>query len=84
MLTLKQSSSEAGRNVDRFTQSSRYSDRESDYFVNKDGLTYAGAHLIIDMWDGINLTNKEVIENALKEIAKACDAKILHLSLIHI
>ena len=78
MLTLKQSSSAAGRRVDQFTQSSRYSDCESDYFVNKDGLTYAGAHLIIDMWDGINLTNKEVIENALKEIAKACDAKILH------
>ena len=53
----------------------------SDYFVNKDGVIYAGAHLIIDMWDGINLSNREVIHNTLKKIAKACDAQILHIHL---
>ena len=78
MLTLKQVNKITGLNLNQSDQSSRYSDHRSDYFVNKDGLIYAGAHLIIDMWDAINLTNKEVIENALKEIAKACDAKILH------
>ena len=81
MLTLKQLSSAAGRSVDQFTQSSRYSDRESDYFVNKDGVIYAGAHLIIDMWDAINLSNREIIQNTLKKIAKACDAQILHIHL---
>ena len=29
----------------------------------------------------INLTNKEVIQNTLKKIAKACDAQILHIHL---
>ena len=58
-----------------------YSDRLSDYFVKRDGLIYAGAHLIIDMWDGINLTNVEVVENTLKRAAEACNAQILHINL---
>ena len=44
-------------------QSPWYADHRSDYFVNKDGLIYAGAHLIIDMWDAINLSNREIIQN---------------------
>ena len=33
------------------------------------------------MWDAINLSNREVIHNTLKKIAKACDAQILHIHL---
>ena len=64
-----------GRNWNQSDQSPWYSDHRSDYFVNKDGLIYAGAHLIIDMWDAINLSNREIIQNTLKKIAKSlnCD-----------
>tara|TARA_B100000575_G_C22851175_1_gene498041 strand:+ start:273 stop:731 length:459 start_codon:yes stop_codon:yes gene_type:complete len=81
MLTLKQANNITGRNLNQSNQSPWYSDNGGDHFVNKDGLTYAGAHLIIDMWDVINLSNTEVIENTLKKIAEACDAQILHIYL---
>ena len=71
----------SGCNLIQSDQSSWYSDHGSDYFVKKGGLTYAGTHLIIDMWDAINLSNREVIENTFKKIAKACDAQILHIHL---
>ena len=70
-----------GCNLIQSDQSSWYSDHGSDYFVKKGGLTYAGTHLIIDMWDAINLSNRELIENTFKKIAKACDAQILHIHL---
>ena len=69
------------RNLIQLDQCSWYSDHGSDYFVKKGGLTYAGTHLIIDMWDAINLSNRELIKNTFKKIAKACDAQILHIHL---
>lgn len=69
------------RHLEQSKPSPWYSDRLSDYFVKRDGLIYAGAHLIIDMWDGINLTNVEVVENTLKRAAEACNAQILHINL---
>ena len=81
MFALKQVKKITGRNLNQSDQSLWYSDHRSDYFVNKDGVIYAGAHLIIDMWDAINLSNREVIHNTLKKIAKACDAQILHIHL---
>ena len=71
----------SGCNLIQADQCSWYSDHGSDYFVKKGGLTYAGTHLIIDMWDAINLSNRELIENTFKKIAKACDAQILHIHL---
>ena len=81
MLALKQVNKITGLNLNQSDQSPWYSDHRSDYFVDKDGLIYAGAHLIIDMWDAINLSNREIIQNTLKKIAKACDAQILHIHL---
>ena len=81
MFALKQVKKITGRNLNQSDQSPWYPDHRSDYFVNKDGVIYAGAHLIIDMWDAINLSNREVIHNTLKKIAKACDAQILHIHL---
>ena len=48
---LETSEKDNGSQFDQSDQSPWYSDHRSDYFVNKDGLIYAGAHLIIDMWD---------------------------------
>ena len=81
MLALKQVDKISGRNLNQSDQSLWYSDHGSDYFVKKDGLTYCGTHLIIDMWDAINLSNRKLIENTLLKIAKACDAQILHMHL---
>ena len=39
-------------------------DREDrkDFFVEQDGLCYAGSHLIIDLWDAHHLDDIEMIE----------------------
>ena len=52
-----------------------------DYFVEKDGLCYAGTHLLIDLWGAKGLDDAEVVETALKRSVAACDATLLNLHL---
>ncbi len=53
----------------------------NDYFVEKDGVRFAGTHLLIDMWGAINLTAISLIEKALCDAATAAKATILHVHL---
>ncbi len=46
----------------------------NDYFVRKDGLEFAGTHLLIDLWGARNLTDEKHIEAALIEAAEAAEA----------
>lgn len=52
-----------------------------DYFVTRDGLRFAGSHLLLDLWDAENLTDPAAIEQALRDAALAADASILHVHL---
>jgi len=52
-----------------------------DHFITKNGLTYAGSHLIIDLWDAENLDNQRLIERTLKEAVEAAGATLLHIHL---
>jgi S-adenosylmethionine decarboxylase len=49
-----------------------------DYFVSRDGVKFAGTHLIIDLWDATNLADPEHIDAVLREAAIATGATILH------
>ncbi len=49
-----------------------------DYFVTRDGVKFAGAHLLLDLWGAENLTDPKAIERALADAAKAAKATILH------
>ncbi|GGC64167.1 S-adenosylmethionine decarboxylase proenzyme [Siccirubricoccus deserti] len=49
-----------------------------DYFVSRDGVKFAGTHLIIDLWDATNLGDPEHIDQVLREAAIATGATILH------
>ncbi|NWG46773.1 MAG: adenosylmethionine decarboxylase [Alphaproteobacteria bacterium] len=53
--------------------------KPKDYFVEKDGLRYAGSHLILDMWNAENLDNVEIVERALKDAVTAAGATLLHI-----
>lgn len=53
----------------------------SDYFVEKDGLRFAGVHLLLDMAGAENLTDKDLIETVLHEAAEAAGATTLHCHL---
>jgi S-adenosylmethionine decarboxylase len=56
-------------------------DRRHDYFVERNGLRYAGSHLIIDLWDARHLDDIEVVEDALRHAVRAAGASLLHLHL---
>ena len=54
----------------------------SDHFVTDEkGVTFAGRHLIIDLWEGKHLTDKDYIEEAMREAVRAAGATLLHLYL---
>ena len=54
---------------------------KNDYFVEKDGLKFAGTHLLLDMWGAHNLGDEVVIERALRQAAIAAGATTLHVHL---
>ena len=55
----------------------------TDYFVTKDGQTFAGVHLIVEIWEGVNLSDVDHIDQALRAAATASGATILHSHMHH-
>jgi S-adenosylmethionine decarboxylase len=51
---------------------------QKDYFVEKDGVKFAGTHLLVDLWGASNLADPDHIDRALREAAEAAGATILH------
>ena len=49
-----------------------------DYFVEKDGVKYAGMHILLDFWGASHLTDPTYIGHVLREAAKAAGATVLH------
>ena len=58
-------------------------DNRKDYFIERDGVRYAGTHLIIDLRGAKRLDDLEHIDQALRECVDACGATLLHIHLHH-
>jgi S-adenosylmethionine decarboxylase len=58
------------------------SDRK-DYFVERDGMRYAGTHLLADLWGASQLDDPDHIDAALRAAALAAGATILHSHFHH-
>jgi len=58
-------------------------DDQKDHFITRNGLTYAGSHLIIDLWEAEGLNDRDRIETALIDAVKAAGATLLHIHLHH-
>ena len=54
---------------------------DKDHFITTNGLTYAGSHLIIDLWEAEGLDDRERIETALIDAVKEAGATLLHIHL---
>ena len=54
-----------------------------DLFIEKDGLTYAGTHLIIDLWNAHHLDDLALIEQAMRDSVDVSGATLLHIHLHH-
>ncbi|MSP03764.1 MAG: adenosylmethionine decarboxylase [Acetobacteraceae bacterium] len=58
-------------------------EEQKDYFVEKDGMRFAGTHLLIDLWGANNLADPELIDRALRESAEVAGATVLHSHFHH-
>jgi S-adenosylmethionine decarboxylase len=54
-----------------------------DYIVEKDGMRYAGTHLLVDLWGAQNLDDPALIDAALRSAAIQAGATILHSHFHH-
>ena len=54
-----------------------------DHFVQRDGLCFAGTHLIIDLWGARRLDDIAFIEATLRHAVQTCGATLLHIHLHH-
>jgi S-adenosylmethionine decarboxylase len=58
-------------------------DSRLDHFVHRDGLLFAGTHLIVDLWHASNLDELAVVERALRDAAGRAGATLLNIDLHH-
>lgn len=52
-----------------------------DHFIIREGVTFAGTHLIIDFWEAANLGDREFMEQAMIDAVRAAGATLLHIHL---
>ena len=58
-------------------------DNGKDYYVERDGIKFAGVHLLIDLWGATRLDELDIVEAALRESARVAGATVLHCHLHH-
>lgn len=54
---------------------------DADHFITRDGFTFAGYHLIIDLWEAEGLDDHARIETAMRDAVDAAGATLLHIHL---
>jgi S-adenosylmethionine decarboxylase len=58
-------------------------DNGKDYYVTRNGVQFAGTHLLIDLWGATRLDDIDLVEEALRRSAIEAGATILHCHLHH-
>ncbi len=58
-------------------------EERTDYFVERDGMKFAGTHLLVDLWGARNLADPAHIDRALRHGAEVAGATILHSHFHH-
>jgi S-adenosylmethionine decarboxylase len=56
-------------------------DGRLDHFVERDGVRFAGTHLIVDLWHAANLDDLDHVERALRQAAERAEATLLNIDL---
>ena len=57
--------------------------QEQDHFIRRDGVEFAGSHLIIDLWEAKRLDELDHMETVLREAVRVAGATLLHIHLHH-
>jgi S-adenosylmethionine decarboxylase len=58
-------------------------DGSLDHFIQRDGLLFAGTHLIVDLWHASNLDDLQVVDQALRDAVARAGATLLNIDLHH-
>lgn len=56
---------------------------DKDFFIERDGVRFAGTHLIIDLWGCEGIDDIDRIDRAMRECVEAAGATLLHIHLHH-
>lgn len=59
------------------------SDENHDHLIVRDGVAYAGTHLIIDLWGASHLDDIPRMEKAFLDCVRECGATLLHIHMHH-
>jgi S-adenosylmethionine decarboxylase len=54
-----------------------------DHFIVRNGMEYAGSHIILDLWGAHHLDDLELMEQAMREVVEVAGATLLHIHLHH-
>src|SRR3954469_7365101 len=54
-----------------------------DHFVERDGVKFAGTHLLIELWNCKNLGDMNITDQMLRDAATESGATLLHIHLHH-
>jgi S-adenosylmethionine decarboxylase len=54
-----------------------------DYFVERNGVKFAGTHLLVELWGAKNLGDLTVTDQMLRDSTTAAGATLLHVHLHH-
>ncbi|MCP4328044.1 MAG: adenosylmethionine decarboxylase [Alphaproteobacteria bacterium] len=65
------------------SESAPSGDDRKDYFVERDGIEFAGTHLIIDLIGADRLDDLGYVEQTLRDCVEAAKATLLHIHLHH-
>ena len=55
----------------------------TDQFIHRNGLAFAGTHLIVDFWGASNLDDLAVMQTAMQDAVRVAGATLLHIHLHH-
>lgn len=58
-------------------------EERKDFFIERDGVRYAGTHLIVDLFGARQLDDLKHIERTLKRCVEVAGATLLHIHLHH-
>ena len=58
-------------------------DESKDHFIRRNGIEFAGNHLILDLWEAEGLDDLELMESAMRNAVEASGATLLHIHLHH-
>jgi S-adenosylmethionine decarboxylase len=56
---------------------------QKDHFIERNGIKFAGVHLLVELWDARNLGDLDLTDRALRECVEVSGATLLHIHLHH-